>query len=180
MPTYKKRFSNNNRIELWFVLNPTGATDIAANSSQWAWEVWINEVVPPSVAYNVNRPPDPRAPRWVCRINGQEVGSGYFIYRFWQTSGAIQLGGGTVWLKHGADGTLNVSGSAGASGIPLGSVTVESVGSDNLDAPRIPRGPRLLWGGSWRNTVAYVRWGGSWHIAIPYVRWGGSWHIGGG
>lgn len=41
-------------------------------------------------------------------------------------------------------------------------------------------GPRVRYGGVYRNTVSYVRQGGVWKVAIPYVRQGGVWKIAGG
>lgn len=92
-----------------------------------------------------------------------------------------EVGAWTVAKVHDADGTLPAASrtftfsieASGTSG--LGGPTTQSV---TLTIPRIPRGPRVKSGGTWRNTIAYVKTGGVWKIAIPYVKQG-TWKVGG-
>lgn len=38
-------------------------------------------------------------------------------------------------------------------------------------------GPRIWYGGVWRDTVCYVKYGGVWRVAIPYIKRNGVWKI---
>lgn len=90
----------------------------------------------------------------------------------------FQIWDGYWWISHNPDGTMPaVTFDAYANYDQLGATEVHQ----QLDtAPRIPRGPRVFYGGQWRNTIAYVYWGNQWRIGIPYVYWGNQWRIGGG
>lgn len=48
-------------------------------------------------------------------------------------------------------------------------------GPSNVTSQQLLTGARVLYGGSWRRAVPYVRTGGVWRAAVPYVRVGGVW-----
>lgn len=83
---------------------------------------------------------------------------------------------GYWWITHNPDGSFP----GGALDVYanydlLGATEVHQP----IDAPRIPRGPRVMSGGVWHHSIAYVYNGGVWRIAIPYVYNGGVWRLGG-
>lgn len=117
---------------------------------------------------------------WSFTVNGVTVSDPGFAYDFTgSTPKTIVFRNDTLTVPHNADGTKTVVISANATlanPIPIGTASV----SGSLPLPRIPRGPRVRDGGSWKHSIAYVRDGGTWKIAIPYVRDGGTWKVAGG
>lgn len=117
---------------------------------------------------------------WSFTVNGATVSDDTVAYDFTaSTPQTIVFRNDTITIAHDDDGTKTVAFSATSelvNVLPIGTASV----SGSLTLPRIPRGPRVRSGGSWRHTVAYVRVGGVWKIAIPYVRTGGSWKVAGG
>lgn len=114
--------------------------------------------------------------QWAVNIGGSTP-DGTWVLDFRSTN-LIIVAGATVNIAHNADGTrtLNSGGSLYTNHTNFGNGTA----SGSMVLPRIPRGPRVRYAGTWRNTVAYVRTAGVWRIVVPYVRSGGVWRVGGG
>lgn len=83
----------------------------------------------------------------------------------------------SAWINHNADGTLVVS-AAGA--FPSADLLGSAYVGLSFSAPRIPRGPKVKDGGTYKPTVAYVKDLGQYKIAIPYIKDGGIYKIAGG
>lgn len=141
--------------------------NIAANTSRVSF--WLG------IKKNSYSPSWSNEASYFQRSVAGQFNDGYFTYDF-RNSDELMLDGGYITVAHNDDGTGSLGFSGGADVAVFGVANV----AGSLTLPRIPRGPRVRYGGQWRNTVAYVRSGGSWRIAIPYVRSGGSWRIGGG
>lgn len=91
----------------------------------------------------------------------------------------------TVEIEHNTDGTrpdlVITAYCASTSGQEPDNVPKETTASTfPLSLVRIPRGPRVKDGTTWRNTILYVKDGNTWRIAIPYVKDVNTWRIGGG
>lgn len=107
-------------------------------------------------------------------------GNGSFDFRNGSSGGSFTMAEGYVNIPHAMDGT-------GAFNI-YGNISIEtpsdygtaSTGSGWKSLPRIPRGPRVKHGGTYRNTILYVKHSGTYRIAIPYVKHAGAYKIGGG
>lgn len=150
-------------LETW--VNP--AQDTPGNRSFMTWAL---KVVKIGSSYAWEHAPQP----WSVTIDGQ-TWSGNWTYDFGGI-GSITVAAGERWIPHAADGTksawcsasVRMTDPAAGTGTPSGA----------LELPRIPRGPRVRHGGTWRHSVAYVRHGGAWRTAIPHVRQGGTWRLG--
>lgn len=99
-----------------------------------------------------------------------------YDFRNGSNSGSFLWTEGTVNIAHNADGTGSYD---FASEIRLDGLGTATAGTGSRGLPRIPRGPRVKTGGTWRNTICYVKVGGTWRIALPYVKTGGTWRLGG-
>jgi len=114
---------------------------------------------------------------WSINVNGVADTSGVWNFDFRPYGNqSYELAGYSKVVTHNDDGTMSVT----LDGSIEGGVLGNSNPSVYLVLDRIPRGPRVKWGSTWRNSVAYVKVGSTWKIAIPYVKWGSSWKIGGG
>jgi hypothetical protein len=127
-------------------------------------------------AYSPTFSNDPVSGWEVVGPNGQLGAASNLTFDF-RNGTDFYIWSGYFWVVHNPDGTFpGGSVNAYANYAILG---YTAVGQALPEPPRIPRGPRVNAGGTWRNTIAYVNAGGTWRIAIPYVNSGGNWRIGG-
>lgn len=162
------------RLECTYAI---GTQDIANNRTYLT--IWERIYV---AAYNGAGGPwkaSPASSASVTSVMGTHIGfsGGYDLRSSVQSSQS--LGSWAGWVNHNADGTMALGISyafSGNGGTPLGNGS----GSFTITFPRIPRGPRVKFGGVWRNTVLYVKHLGVWKIAVLYVKHLGTWKIGGG
>jgi hypothetical protein len=163
--TVESNFPNRPfRLTMTVVLN---SQDIASNSSLVDWNLYINK--------NSYSPTYSFATSYWSRNVGPQYGEGSFTYDF-RNYDSLLLASGQTRITHNADGTGSCAFNGAANVQVMGTASV----AGSLPLPRIPRGPLVRYGGTWRNTVAYVRDGGTWKIATPYVRSGGVWKVSGG
>ena len=170
--------NGNYQIDVDAALVP-GSQNIAANTSDVYWRVIVRKTAGTgfwSAASPTNR--------GYARFTGTggytevwNVAGFAYDFRNGSNSGEWLFAQGVRTITHNADGTASFEFASEMTLVSLGTA-VASTGSIAL--PRIPRGPRVRSGGSWRNSVAYVRSGGQWKVAVPYVRSGGSWKVAGG
>lgn len=167
MVTYSARTNGSREFYVDLVVTP-GTANIPGNYTPVTWSLRARGTG--STAWSN----DPQS--WSVNIGGSTA-SGSWIMDFRSTN-LIVVAGNTINVPHNADGTrsLTSSGTLSTNHSYFGSGTA----SGTMALPRIPRGPRVRSGGTWRNTVAYVRVGGVWKVATPYVRVGGVWKVAGG
>lgn len=114
---------------------------------------------------------------WSAAVNSVPF-SGLWSYDFRPTGNqAFVVLNTTVWINHNNDGTLAVSASGS---FPSADILGSASAGLSFMAPRIPRGPKVKDGGTYKNTVAYVKDAGVYKIAIPYIKDAGVYKIGGG
>lgn len=147
--------------------------DIAGNRSLFAWQLWIDKLsYSPTWSNSGNS-------SWNATIQGASVGSAGGLNFDFRNGNNFLIGQGSNWFNHNPDGSFP-NGAAAFAGYANYDLLGYTEVHFNVSVPRIPRGPRVLYGGVWRNTVPYVMYGGVWRVAIPYVKYGGVWRIGGG
>lgn len=170
MPAIASKFTNSDYVLIFRAYQDT--QDIGDNSSVADWQVEIRKDEGTGFYWF-----DTRGTK-AARFNSlMVVDSGVQALDFrGSTPKTLIIASGRTRIDHDSDGTKSVEMVAAVSGLPIGDARVEGT----LTFDRIPRGPRVRYNGSWRNTLAYVRASGVWRIVVPYVRVNGTYRIGGG
>jgi Siphovirus protein of unknown function (DUF859) len=171
MATYSAAASGSGPFYVDLTVTNT-SQDIGDNTSRVHWALYARLATSGWATWSGD------SQSWSVNIGGA-VRSGLWILDFRPgTAKSILIAQGDVDITHNSDGTktFTSSGTLSTNHSSFGSGTA----SGSMTLPRIPRGPRVLYQGTWRNTVAYVRVNGSWVTAVPYVRVSGTWRIAGG
>ena len=141
------------------------STDIAGNRTKWSWKAeFINSG---GVWGDGNE--------W--RLRGFAIKSWADFY-IPSGSSTILLGEGEFWKYHEPDGTYDTENfylDIASTNPYVGNGTATLA----ISPPLIPRGPRVRYNGTWRNTVAYAKVSGTWKTVVPYANVSGTWKVGG-